>query len=203
MKKGRYLLLTLLVMGLILTQLVGCSTNKETNIKETIKQPGDVVVHADYEMYGDIENLVNNSDLIITGKVKKVNPAQEINVSLEKDNPLYHVYTVSEIVVERVIKGNISPGDVVKVKQLGGEVKNIKYVEQNVKYFSKDMKSMFFLKTYSNDIPCSLLNPVQCDIEIIDEIAKPHKNNILFENITEEELVNKVKSKVEVSKYSG
>ncbi|KJS19274.1 MAG: hypothetical protein VR72_19940 [Clostridiaceae bacterium BRH_c20a] len=181
MKKGRYILLTLLVMGLILTQLVGCSSKKEA-----IKESGETVVHADYEMYGDIEKLVNNSDIIITGKVKKVNSAQEINVSLEKDNPLYHVYTVSEIVVEKVIKGNINPGDVVKVKQLGGEVKNIKYVEQNVKYFSKNMKGMFFLKTYSNDIPCSLLNPVQGDIEIIDEIAKPHKNNILFVNITEE-----------------
>lgn len=135
---------------------------------------------ADYEVYNDLETMIKNANLVVLGEVIKVNEPKKMPfIDIPGKGPVYGVYTVSEIQVKKVIKGNVNPGDIVQVKQLGGNLGTETWVENESQLLSTGEKGVFFLDETS---PASLLNPSQGFVKIVDNKIKPHKNNNLIKS---------------------
>ena len=202
--KTFFLGIPLILVLIVGTIWIGHNLKAETPLSDGINEPSSVAISGDYPGYPDLDSLVKGSDIVISGKVINVYPPQELNVSAAKDwkeHPVYEVYTVSDISVDKVLKGNVLPGDIVKVKQRGGSYGGTDYIESNVEFLKKDTKHIFFLESY-NFTPCSLLNPLEGDISIVDSKVKAKDKNLvpfdLFKDGTsEDELVSLLKEKVE------
>ncbi len=177
-------------------QLVGCGSRN--------------LIHADYPFYEDEQSLFNRADIIITGEVVKVNKADKININGDKvkkgtDEEDKIKYTVSEVKVIEVIKGDVKTGDIVKVKQLGdkegiADAELIKYDG----YLTKNMQYVLFLKGYSDinsEIPYSTLNPIQGQLDIVNDKVKVNELNKLFKSdILLGEFVSELKNKIKNDK---
>ncbi|MCX8130630.1 MAG: hypothetical protein N3I35_11090 [Clostridia bacterium] len=182
--------------GIILSllNLTGCGTR--------------TMISGDYPYYPDVESIIQNSDIIILGDVVKTNKAEKININLDKEKAKLNreqdllTYTVSEVKVKEVIKGNIKKDDIVKVKQRGDE--NGIADEEIIKnggYFKEKGEHVFFLQSYEDIIhgmPYSLLNPIQGRIDFKDDKAKIYKDNKLFKDGAEKNnIIKEIKDKVD------
>jgi hypothetical protein len=157
--------------------------------------------HADYAILNDSESLVNKSDIIVYGKVIDIQAPKKINLNLEKSSPsLDIVYTVCEVKVTEVIKGDLKVGDTIKIKQAGGTFENVKHIYDDVTYFGKNKEYVFFLADYSKQdaaMPYSIINPIQAYFEIADNKIKVNAKNKLFtDNEDKDKIINSIKEKV-------
>lgn len=181
------ILCTLILLSMF--QMIGCGSSR---------------MSADYPFYRDEQSLINKADLIITGKVIKVNKAEKINIKSDrtsqgKDEEEKILYTVSEIEVLDVIKGSVKVGDIVRVKQLGdkngiAEQSLLKYDG----YFKKGSQYVLFLSVYDNpDSPLSTLNSMQGQINFEDGKTKVNEINPLYKSgIPKDEFVAGLKSRM-------
>ena len=170
-------------------QLTGCSS---------------ISMSADYPFYADEQSLIDKADLIITGEVIKVNKAAKINIKSDRASQGTNedekiLYTVSEIRVLYVMKGDVKASDIIKVKQLGD--KNGAAEESLLKYdgyFKKDSQYVLFLSVYDNpDSPLSTLNPIQGQINIVDGKTRVNELNPLYKTgILIDEFVAELKAKI-------
>lgn len=170
-----------------------------------------VVYSADWKTYSDIAPLEEDSDLIITGdiisndKTEKVyyeiltddkmlarlDEGQKEALKVAKENS-FGVYRISEVKVIKVIKGNIKPGDIIKIGQLGGVDGKTEYEMKDVNYFKKGEQNVFFLQ--ENDSFYMTLNPWQGHIKIDSGKVKADVRNSLFNDVnTVDELESKIK----------
>ena len=166
---------------------------------------GSVSMHADYPFYSNEQSLIDKADLIITGEVVKVNKAEKINIKSDRTSQGTNedekiLYTVSEIKVVDVMKGNVKVGDIIKVKQLGdkngaAEASLAKYDG----YFKEKSQYVLFLSVYENpDSPFETLNPEQGQINIKDGKTKVNEINTLFKSgIPKDEFVAELKAKID------
>ncbi len=172
--------------------VLGCS---KQNNEETINS----AVHADYTIYEDENSLIDTADTIIIGKVVEIHEPDEIVIGKASHTPdskdLSLVYTVSDVEIQKVIKGNYKAGDIIKVKQLG-DITNPQY-ENSVKYYNQNSKNIFFLMTFP-ETPASVLNPIQGQIELVDDDKiKIDKENKLFSNAkNKDDIVNIIEKRV-------
>lgn len=153
---------SLMICSILLASMIGCSNNEKT-----------LVSHADYAHFSDQNEIVKFSDLIIVGRVTKINRPEVININADKTRTPYEVvYTVSDIEVLDIIKGSVS-GNSIRLKQAGGDYKGIKYVQEGMEYVKKQGEYIFFLDTYDDpNMPYSLVNPSQGMIELNNNIMK-------------------------------
>lgn len=188
LRKGRIISLVLSVV--LLLSITGCTSNLYTK--------------ADFPYYNDVDSLTNESDVIVYGKIIKVNDAKEINISGDKDKEHKVEYTISDVEIVDVIKGDVEVGDVIQVKQLGNENEVANAEVKMVGYFKKDMEYIFFLKSFEDiipDMPYSTLSPYQGHISIADDKATVNKENKLFkDNTSKKELIDTLKEKVKTQK---
>jgi hypothetical protein len=100
--------LIIVVVLITLLTMVGCSSNSRSR--------------ADYLFYQSQELLINNADVIILGEITKVNEAEKININANKEEAEKNkredlvTYTVSEIKISEVLKGDIKKDQLIKVK---------------------------------------------------------------------------------------
>lgn len=155
-----------------------------------------VVYFADYPYYEDFQALVENSDLIIRGKVLDSTvqlidvsgpPLTDEELKDEKLNPhldgeraeeefIELVYTVSELEIEEVYKGTYDD-EIIQVKQGGGQIGDVLYIEQDVEMLAISQSYILFLKTFDT-VPASLLNPYQAAYVYTDgDIESFHPGN--------------------------
>lgn len=190
MKKLTY---TLSTIGIISTlMLAGCGAKETAAIPQQSKNT--VLYSASYPTYTNVEELIGRSNLIIEGTIIDSN-FETINItqnptdpSDEKSNPgigaheqMLTPYTVYDVEVHKVYKGNVAAKDIIQVKQLGGEDANNIYVLEDSLKLKKQDKVIMFLETYDN-APASLLNPIQALYQIQDDkIIKHEKNAIKLE----------------------
>lgn len=115
----------------------------------------EIRIHSDYPEYIGIETLYDEADLVV------VCENQGNNFSMLKigSDDFEFPYTISNFIIKDVLKGDDSLERVV-VKQLGGTFNKVKYISDNVEQFKDNNTYLLFLKTY-DDVPASLLNPVQ------------------------------------------
>lgn len=165
-----------------------------------------------YQTYDNYDEADQESNLVIIGDVINVISPIELVTGLSEDpethkmNPISHVSTVSEIKIDKVIKGNIKKGDVIKVKQLGGISKEYSYFGEE--YFKIGERRMFFLATYENSdvekhgygqVPASPINPSQGSILIKQgKTVRTNKLQFINNDIQEDILVKEIEEKVKM-----
>lgn len=151
----------------------------------TLKNDNIYKIHADYIIYDTEDTLIQKADTIVSGEVLDTFSEQyNLNISETKEtDPINVVYTIANIKISEVIKGQYQVGDIIQVKQFGGEYKGKNYVEEQTKQFEKNTKGLFFLQTYESGTPASLINPIQGHVKFMDNKVKLHEENKLFKNI--------------------
>lgn len=121
---------------------------------------------ADWPYYASAEEIVEAADVIVTGEVLSAGEARNLSVFGSDKAPL--PYTVSRVKVNEVIKGNISAGEIIEIKQLGDSKNN---PEETLKemdgYYKKGTEQLLFLCEYA-DSPYSPVCPAQGSVEIRD-----------------------------------
>ncbi|MCL2320986.1 MAG: hypothetical protein FWC47_02640 [Oscillospiraceae bacterium] len=158
-----------------------------------------VAIYADYPSYDNLQNLIDKADTIIKGKVidfnysylniieKPESDNEFLNPGGEKDTSSIP-YTIFTVEINKVYKGSVNKKDIIEIKQLGGTLGNIEYIDKNAAKLNIGGNYIFFLETYPNS-PASLLNPIQGSYEYDnnDNII-PNKGNKINFNIKDLDL---------------
>ena len=124
-------LITIILLAVYLT---ACQSNqlqptygKESNFSRGRTSPDNsnhVAMRAqlDYEPYSDIEKMKEDAEWIFLGTVEKVTAPVDMilfYMSDSKRTPFYYPNTVTELRVDRVLKGDLQVGMVVEISQPG------------------------------------------------------------------------------------
>lgn len=122
----------------------------------------------DWIYYGNVEEICNRSDAIIKGEVIKVNDPQIMITSyVDNSDEVYKdVYTVSDVKIVESIKGSLKPGDIIKVRQMGGSYKGVNYKKYDYEFFKKNTQGVMFLALF--DGYAELVNPGQGMIKLVN-----------------------------------
>lgn len=155
----------------------------------------------DYAVYDNESDFVKEASDIIVGeiidnKVEKIKIAFTEGKKYENDEDKM-TYTISNVKVLTGIKGDLKNGDIIRIKQLGDGQRIIdKTVIDNGGYYKKGNKKVFFLKSFKQyDVPYSVINPIQGQIDTENGKTIKNKNNSLFsDKENENELIAKIKS---------
>lgn len=201
-------ILPLLILGLLLLTLI-------PNGFPTSGSKDELTIYADWITYQDQESLVRNSEAILSGEIINVDNSVKVPIQYvfpdkvteeQKEAVLnsgaaYDLYTVSEVRVDKVIKGEFKEGDTIKVYQLGGENEKLQANEANTNYYKKGNRYLLFATRFSNDTADKYkvlpINAIQGEIQIINGKTKVHKDNRLFKSdLSEADLVKTIKEKI-------
>jgi hypothetical protein len=140
---------------------------------------------ADYKNYTNLDTMVTDSDTIVIGQV--INTSKNENITIGQKTKTSAQYTVLDIKVIDVMKGEVKKGDILKVKQRENET-----TQEKAGFLEKEEKYLLFLEDYENT-PSSLLNPYQGYIKIKEndfEINKMNNMSQLLSIKTVDELKN-------------
>lgn len=135
-----------------------------------------VEYHGDYPTFSSAQELNSAADTVIEGQIIGTS-VQEITLrpqgggSPEQDpaagtgrdpaaDALTMVYTVSKVSVTKVHKGTVKAGDVLVIKQPGGQFKGVDYRAERLS-LPATSSYLMFLETYPDGTPASLLNQSQ------------------------------------------
>ena len=159
-------------------------------------------IEADYPFYNSMDELVDRADLIIIGEAISSGKVKKLNVNADKESredneDKLTPYTISEVRVNQVIKGDVSVGETITVKQL---VDINRKPEARLKdidgYLKKGTQYVMFLKGYKEiglDVPYSILNPDQGALKITNAAININGYNPLF---NDSESLSSVKKKI-------
>lgn len=144
-------------------------------------------VTSDYPGYDSEASMVKAADLIVTGEVQEVR-AEKIKILFSEEKTYRNdedkeLYTISKIKVTDVLKGNVSIGDVIEVKQMGdGKTLVDTTVKDSGGYFQKGEQKVLFLKSFAHyKVPYSVLNPIQAQYAVQDgRVRACNPSNRLF-----------------------
>ena len=129
-----------------------------------------VQVSADYPYYTSIDSLsARASDIVrvevLDERVELINtliPSADELEDVGDTREAYDVFTVHRIRVLEVFKGNAEIGDILELKQIGGQWENITLICDDKIPFAIGNDLVLFLETYDIEgMPASLLNPFQ------------------------------------------
>ncbi|OPX43163.1 hypothetical protein CLHUN_29130 [Ruminiclostridium hungatei] len=168
------------------------------NTNNTDNEPTKIMSYASYAYYKNGEELATIADLIFIGRVVKVNAPEELQIG----DSTKDIYTVSEFRVEKVIKGNINKGDIIKVKQIGGLYNGFLRIEKGIEFFKDGENRLLFLETFDSDeykykTPASPINPQQGSMLIVN--GKTRKSNdfqIINDSVPEDSVVDAIKKEI-------
>jgi hypothetical protein len=156
--------------GALLLVAAATACSAVTDHTDTHAAQKNVLYRADYPSYATADQLFERATVVVQGRVesdKKVvrlvqaaPQGQALPAAVDAERREGMVVTVRTVTVSRVFKGNVKPGDIVKVKQLGGKLDGVTYSEEHGVPLVDNGQYTLFLETYP-DQPASLLNPVQ------------------------------------------
>jgi hypothetical protein len=120
-----------------------------------------------------------------------INPSStkgmEVNSEINSEDSLsdlpapgdkFLTYTVSKVRVSEVYRGNVSVGDVIEIKQLGGFIDGTEYRSDSEKYLSINEQYLLFLLEYADKgMPYCLLNPTQAQYKSTNGVFKKVSTN--------------------------
>jgi len=87
--------------------------------------------HADWQSYRSTDALAAATERYIA-RVKVLDErTQLINSSLSPDLPSYKINTVNRLKVLEVFKGNTQPGEVIEVRQIGGQLDSVNLINSD------------------------------------------------------------------------
>lgn len=162
-------------------------------------------MHGTPPSYQNQDELIESSDDIIYGEVVKEYRAKKINISAElcedaaanEDNMV--LYTTFDIRVDEVIKGDLKPGQIIRIKQLGDKNNaQVSEISNAVGYFNIKFRYIFFLASFEDIIPgmpYETLSPTVGHLEIKGNTVSV-KNQLFNYNGSKDELIKFLKEKV-------
>lgn len=138
------------------------------------------IISADYKEYSLAQELVADADWIFSGTVKNI-IYENLNIGTTSDRDSFMPYTIFEIDVSKVYKGDIKD-KTVYIKRLGGisdfticEVAGAPKIEYGNRY-------LFVAETFENSYP-SLLNLNQCTFNLDTETEDTQHRGITYSQI--------------------
>ncbi len=208
--------ISVLLLGLVILTLIYINRTPAEVLNHKISFSGISVnpsmpggASAEYMYFKNYDQADEMADTVVIGDVIKVDDPKQlvigetINTITGEKEPSSFLYTVSEVKISKVIKGKYLPGDIIKIKQLGGSYKEVGYDEHNMygtMYYQKGERYVFFLVSYE-DSPCSTINPQQGDMLIEDgKIKERNKVQFIKDNVSEDLAVKALKERVEALK---
>ena len=135
------------------------------------------MLHGDYPYYPNVESITSAADVIVVGEVVTARNVKKLMVdkTTNKTNKEATPYTLSTVKVTNVIKGDVSIGDVITIKQLGDyKNKPEATLHEMDGYLMKETEQLMFLCEYDGS-PYSPVNPAQGMVEVKDGML--HSNN--------------------------
>ena len=153
----------LLTLCSVLVFTVGCAgtPNKE------------VLINTEYPVYDTIEKAKDAAGVIIEGKIvssevvsliptetltdeQKKDPEQNPGGEADITNIPYTVYTVE---INQVYKGDVTAGNTIVFKQIGGVLNHVNYREVDAAQIETGSTYILFLSTFSS--PACLINQME------------------------------------------
>ena len=146
--------------------LSACASENASQIEAEV-----AIITASFPQYRSIEHLASNATEIV--RVEVIDERFEfINIWLPPENELeetggdlnevYHLFAVNRVKILEVFQGNESVGDILEVKQLGGETEDLIMISYDKVPFVVGDDIIMFLSSFGKDaMPASLLNPEQ------------------------------------------
>ena len=128
---------------------------------------GNEWMAADWQIYASLEELVLASDVIVEGRVVDVHEDVALDIGMEPVVSKTHLYTVADVEVTSVMKGDAEVGEVISIKLGQGAVVNI------------GAEWLCFLEDYRGqkpDMPLSPMNPKQGIIPISGDTVRVSKS---------------------------
>ncbi|GIF00477.1 hypothetical protein [Paractinoplanes rishiriensis] len=157
----------------------GCAAGTDaTGAGKTTAHGNPVIYAGDYPVYGTAKDLYRTANLVVEARLvesRVVKEAEPVNQGSDpKTNPQAGapagkdappappplVETVFTAEVVGVHKGAAKAGDRVEVKQMGGTVDGVQYIEDKQTSMAVDKTYLLFLATFP-DSPAALLSPEQ------------------------------------------
>ncbi len=196
--KNKKLNITLYTLVIILTICVVSYTGYNIYGKNSQSSGQSLILH-----YNDIQSIYDASDVIVIGEIKKVNEPIVIdhrdyvmlgsNDKKEDFMEFYLKFNVSELKVEKVLKGDVAKDKSIEVLQQVTYDNNSDKDLKKVKIFKDKEKYVLFLKYYDieseqskKDFKTPKYFPVgmyQGQLEIIDNKVKIDKEkSFIFDN---------------------
>lgn len=141
-----------------------------------------IIYEAEYPVYQSADALFERATLVVEGRVtgepRVVKQQEELPIDPQETDPMLNpnagappqaavaeaeeptVITVHSVEVLKVFKGEAKPGQIVGVKELGGQIDGVTYKMEDLVPLQTEQSYMLFLETYP-DSPAALLNPEQ------------------------------------------
>ncbi|WP_131724783.1 hypothetical protein [Paenibacillus solani] len=151
----------------------------------------------------NFEKLIAGSDLVVIGTVDKVHPATNRNISSDKSDPFYAVYTDLDIKAEQIIFGEINQGtqDMFKMKQLGGLYDGKEYPTYEP-ILEEGKTYLFFLATFDKlgipEEPYTLVGTDEIVVPVEDGIVKFHPSLTLTDPLSTKQIKDETSTNHEV-----
>ncbi|KFI53813.1 hypothetical protein BBIA_1410 [Bifidobacterium biavatii DSM 23969] len=175
--KKRVVILSLMLVGLIAMSACGSNANPTATNNEI------TTIQAEYPIYDTAKEIIDSSDLVFSGTVKKIS-YKSLNVKSEKgpdletglDKSSEIPYTIFSITIDKVYKGN-TDANTIAIKRPGGKVGDQVVAVQGDSTIGVGGTYLFITKTYENSYP-SLLNATQAsfDMNHPDILTNDQKN---------------------------
>ena len=125
-------------------------------------------VRSDYPYYDTIDELFEYATLVIKVEVLNDGVARMINIAASLPEPVYSLFTVHQLRVIEVFKGDVQIDDVIEVRQLGGELDGTLLINDSKISFETGDKFVLCLLWNDRNTPAGLLSPWQAVYHVID-----------------------------------
>ena len=162
----------LMIAAAIVLSLTACGSNNtghnlhdyEVGIYDDSGEVETMWVMADYPHYESIAHLASYATDVIRVEILDER-AEWLNTWLEAPPPEidpYNLYTVYRIKVLEVFQGDAAAGDILEVRQLGGQKDGLRVINKDeVPLVVGDDLVLFLRASYIENFPSVLLNPYQ------------------------------------------
>jgi len=158
-----------------------------------------VGIAATYPEMATAQILYAQASTVIIGTVSQ-SKAQQIDIADHTptddpqlnpggdSNPVYAPYTIHQVKITRVVKGNVKVGDTISVGELGGVIGNTNYKTDEGILMQDGKTYLLFLQNFAN-APYGLLNPVESVYQVsgsraLQKDARNHLNTSDVQQVT-------------------
>jgi len=176
--KNRIFLVTQLAILIIVTMILGCSSEKTYNEEITAKayagEQSDVIVYlisSDYPHYENLGELVTLSTDIVIATIlnERVEWLNAWVGDIPEEIDPYEIFTIYQIEIHEVFQGSNEVGQIVEVTQLGGKMECTHFInEDRAPLYIGDNLLLFLRAPYTDDFPFVLMNPSQSAYRLND-----------------------------------
>jgi len=142
---------------------------KNSNVPDISEVEKSVMeISLDYPEYNTARELVDSSDLVVSGTVENITYEMlDVRSKESKDSSTeseYIPYTIYEIKIENVYKGDVKD-DIIYIKRPGGKFDHTEYILEGAPLIQEKKTYLFLVKTYEHSYP-SLLNVSQASYDM-------------------------------------